>query len=303
MKPLHLPNPTLEVRDLRLVVAVARAGGLAAAADELCLTGSALSHHLRALEERLGAPLFDRVGRRVVLNAHGARLVALADRLLPELVAAEEALRAPRASAAPFRITMGCYTVYPWLPELLARLGRELPGTSCEVITDATRRAVPAVLDGEVDAAVAPNVARDDRLQIRPAFDEEIVVVMRPDDPLTARAAVSPAALDGRVVYAHPGSREHFEWFRNALGRAAASLRQLTTVPLTEAILELVRGGVGVAILGSWTVARDVRRGELVTRPLRPRVSRRLSVITSRQRGRDPRADLLAAVLHDAATR
>jgi DNA-binding transcriptional LysR family regulator len=85
-----------------------------------------------------------------------------------------------------------------------------------------------------------------------------------------------------------------------ALARYATALRDVVAVPLTEAIIELVRGGVGLALLGSWTVARDVRRGELTTRPLRPRVARRLSVISARQRGRDPRADLLAAVLREA---
>jgi DNA-binding transcriptional LysR family regulator len=83
--------PSLELRDLRLVLAIARRGGLGAAARHLHLTQSALSHHLRALEERLGVSVFDRVGRGLVVNARGARLVELADRLLltHELPAAE----------------------------------------------------------------------------------------------------------------------------------------------------------------------------------------------------------------------
>ena len=80
--------PNLELRDLRLVLAIARRGGLGPAARHLHLTQSALSHHLRALEDRLGVSVFDRVGRGLVVIARGARLVELADRLLPEVLEA-----------------------------------------------------------------------------------------------------------------------------------------------------------------------------------------------------------------------
>jgi len=102
--------PLLELRDVRLVHAIAARGGMGAASRSLHLTQSALSHHLRALEARLGVSMFDRVGRGMVLNAHGARLVALADRLLPELLELERSLTHEAPPAPRLRITTGCYT-------------------------------------------------------------------------------------------------------------------------------------------------------------------------------------------------
>src|SRR5688572_20614491 len=203
MKDAHESAPLLEVRDLRLVHAIQRAGGLSRAAQLLHLTQSALSHHLRALEERVGVALFDRQGRRLVLNVEGQKVAQLAQRLLPELYAVERSLRAPAEAVTRFRITMGCYTVYHWLPTLMSRLAVEAPALRCEVVPEVTRGAVAALLRGEIDAAVVPNVKPDPRIAIRHAFEEDIVVVMRPDDPLVQKARVGVADLAKRTVYAH----------------------------------------------------------------------------------------------------
>ncbi|HEX6244917.1 MAG TPA: LysR family transcriptional regulator [Polyangiales bacterium] len=298
MKSIHESAPLLEIRDLRLVHAIQRAGGLSRAAQLLHLTQSALSHHLRALEERVGVPLFDREGRTLVLNAQGLKVAQLAERLLPELYTVERSLRSPAEELTRFRITMGCYTVYHWLPMLIARLSVEAPALRCEVVPEVTRGALAALLRGDIDAAVVPNVKPDPRIAIRHAFEEDIVVVMRPEDPLAKSARVSLSELSKRDVYAHETPPEQVAWFRTALGRAAPGLlRAIVRVPLTEAIIDLVRGGAGVAILGAWTVERDVARGELVTRPLQPGVRRVLSVITRCDERGDPRAALLAGVL------
>jgi LysR family transcriptional regulator for metE and metH len=296
MKTLH-EQPLLEIRDLRLVHAIARTGGVGPASAVLHVTQSALSHHLRALEDRLGVAVFDRVGRRVVLNERGAQLVELANRVLPELLAVERALCAPAAPAAVFRLTTGCYTVYPWLPALVERLAIEAPGTRCELVVTATRRAADALRAGEVDAAVMPWHTPDDRLVASQVFHEELIVLCCADDPLAARRAVPASALAGRRVLTHEAPPAETAWFRARLGRGVAYLRDVQRVPLTEAIVELVRAGSGVAILGSWTVERDVTRGEVVARPFRPRIRRPFAVVTTRAGARDPRVEALASVL------
>src|SRR5712671_8145055 len=84
----------LEVRHLRLVAAVADVGSLTKAGDHLHVTQSALSHQLRDIEDRLGAALFLRVGRRLVLTPAGERLLASATDVLERLERAEHEIRA-----------------------------------------------------------------------------------------------------------------------------------------------------------------------------------------------------------------
>ena len=75
----------LEIRHLQLVAAVADVGTLTRAGDRLHLTQSALSHQLRDIESRLGAPLFLRVGKRLVLTPAGERLLVSAREVLQRL--------------------------------------------------------------------------------------------------------------------------------------------------------------------------------------------------------------------------
>ncbi|MFO0684571.1 MAG: LysR family transcriptional regulator [Sandaracinus sp.] len=294
--------PLLDLRDVRLVHAVAARGGLAAASKALHLTQSALSHHLRSLEQRLGVSVFDRVGRNVVLNARGARLVALADRLLPELLTVEKELVAPAAPAPRLRLTTGCYTAYPWLPTALARMREHVPSTRIDVRVDATRRASEALVNGEVDLAVMPWLEPDPRLVARHVFDEEFAVAMRPDDPLALRAAVPIELLAERRVLTHEVPAAELAWIRATFGKSASALRHAERLPLTEAIVSLTKAGEGVSLLGAWTLQDELAAGTLVVRPLRPALSRPFAVVTVRHRPADPRADVLAEVLREWAS-
>src|SRR6266852_7381546 len=91
MKYSHVVD--LEIRHLRLVSAVADVGSLTRAGDQLHLTQSALSHQLRDIETRLGAALFLRVGKRLVLTPAGERLLASARDVLERLRQAEDDIR------------------------------------------------------------------------------------------------------------------------------------------------------------------------------------------------------------------
>src|SRR5262245_540013 len=92
--PHVLASPMdLEIRHLRLVAAIADAGTMTAAADRLHLTQSALSHQLRDIEGRVGAPFFVRMGRRMVLTAAGRRVLETARRVLVDVQRAEDDLR------------------------------------------------------------------------------------------------------------------------------------------------------------------------------------------------------------------
>src|SRR5438445_9686321 len=120
MKSAHDSNPAvLEVRHLKLVRAIADARGVTRAAGTLFLSQSACSHQLLALERDLGTRLFDRVGKKMVPTAAGARLVASARRVLDDLVDLERAVTGAAAARIPLRITSSCFTSYRWLPVAL----------------------------------------------------------------------------------------------------------------------------------------------------------------------------------------
>ena len=103
----------LERIHLAIVREVQAQGSLTAAAEALCLTQSALSHSMKKLEQQLGTPIWLREGRSLRLTQAGQHLLALAQRVLPQLEQAEERLRQyARGEQGTLRIGMKCHPCY-----------------------------------------------------------------------------------------------------------------------------------------------------------------------------------------------
>jgi LysR family transcriptional regulator for metE and metH len=262
MKEPHMQNdrlPILETRDLRLVAAVAEYGGLTRAAPHLNATQSALSHQLKDLETRLGSPLFERVGRRMVPTMRGERLIARAREILCALCEAEDALvGSGSAPDARIRLATECYTCYHWLPSLLERYAAEFPRVEVQVIADATDEPLAALVSGTIDVAVAHSPLRDRRLTAQRLFRDEVVAVMAPNHRLARRAFIDAADLQGEHVYLY-SELEHSWVYQAILRPAGIAPSQTTRITLTEATIELVKAGLGIAFLARWAVQPHVR--------------------------------------------
>ena len=124
----------LEVRHLRLVVAVAEHGTLTAAAEGLNLTQSALSHQLKDIEDRLNAPLFLRRNRRMIPTAAGQQLLDTGLSVLAALERTESAVRdLGRSRQGLLRVATECYTCYHWLPPVLHEFTARCPGVDVRI--------------------------------------------------------------------------------------------------------------------------------------------------------------------------
>ncbi len=243
----------LEIRHLRLVQTVATLGSLTAAAGQLNLTQSALSHQLRDIEDRLGTALFLRRNRRMIATAAGQRVVESAALVLSELERTEADVRdLGQDRQGLLRVAMECYTCYHWLPAVLQEFHRTSPAVEVRIEVEATTNPLPALLGGTLDLAIMTSTVRDRRLAASPMFRDEMLVVVPAAHPLARRPFVRPADLAGETLFMY-ASREESYVFEKALRPAGVQLtwRQ---VQLTEAILELVKAGLGATILARWVV-------------------------------------------------
>lgn len=258
-------DPKLEVRDLRLVQAVAARGGLTAAAARLHRTPSALSHQLRGLERRLRTALFHRVGKRLVPSEAGRRVLAAADGVLAELRRAEDEVDTLAAGrAATLRLATACYTSYHWLPGLLAVLSRRHPEIELRVLPALTADPLAALRAGRLDVAIVFSpVAGGPDLVVEPCFDDEMVVLAATGHPLAKRPYARPADLADLDLYLYSADPADSILLAEVLGPAGVVPRAVHAVPLTEAIVELVRSGRGVSFLATWGVAPFLARGGL----------------------------------------
>src|SRR5215831_20839355 len=187
-----LQSMILEVKHLQLVEAVAQFGSLTNAGKHLNLTQSALSHQLVDLERRLGTPLFHRVGRRLVPTIAGDQLLRSATRTLKILRRTEATLeRIAAGRDAVVRFSTECYTAYHWLSPLLAEYARRCPKVEVQVVAEATRRPMEALLAGRIDIGVGVGFRADDRIDLTPLFEDELLLITAPSHRLATREFVS----------------------------------------------------------------------------------------------------------------
>lgn len=271
----------LEIRDLRLVSAIAEQGNLTRAGQQLYLTQSALSHQLADLERRIGGSLFERSGRRMIPTRLGEHLCERAKPALAQIGALERDLvEMASGREAVLRIATECYTGYHWLPPVLEAFHRRHPGVDVRIVPEATSNPVAALVAGTIDLCVLNTRVKDRRIAITPLFNDELVLVVGESHRLANKRVIEPAELreERFLMYSPPSDSQAFQ---SILAPVGVSPGQLSVLQLTEAILELVKAGLGVSILARWAVDPYLDSGSLRLIPINhPGVARRWQVAT-----------------------
>jgi LysR family transcriptional regulator for metE and metH len=303
MASIARARSVLDVNDLELVIALAESGSTVRASAALHRTQSAVSRGLLVVEDKLGTRLFDRKARGLALTAAGRRLVGGAGPLIALLVKLEEHVRTGTTGTTPLRVVCECYTAYRWLPSTLAALRERLPGLDITVALDHTSAPVQALHAGDVDVALLTTAKVSGGLLEQPLFTDEIVFVMAASYPLAARAAISADDLRHHPLITSTSTPEpERQWFgRRVFGRALPRAEGLR-FPLTEAVIDAARAGMGIAPMSEWVAAPYVAAGDLVAKPLRGRRLYRPWRVAYR-REVAPGAKQLAAALAGAAPR
>lgn len=263
---------SLEIRHLKLLRAVSEEGSLTRAARCLHLTQSALSHQLRDAEKSLGRPLFLREKKQMLLTAAGERLLAATHEILGELDAAEREIRESRPGPeGTIRLATECSTCYHWLPAVLKNLGEKYPGVDVQVVVEATREPIPALLDGRIDVGLVSDPVKNSRIAHEPLFDDELVAVLAADHRLRRAAAIEASDLADEELITYEVPREELTIFRDVLVPAGVRPRRWTTMALTEAMVEMARAGRGIAVMARWAALPHARRGGLILKSITAR--------------------------------
>jgi len=285
----HAQCMVLDVRHLKLIETVAEHGSLTRASHYLHLTQSALSHQLRDLESALGAPLFHRSGKRMVPTQAGARLLQTARETLRTLESAEaDVRRIATGQETALRLSTECYTCYHWLPRVLAVYRERFPNVNVQVDAAATHAPLPVLLAGKLDLAIVLERPADPRVRYTPLFDDENVVILPVGHPLARKRYIEPADLEDQTLFMYAVPREESTLFRRILDPAGVNPKRVSTMQLTEAIVELVKGGLGVSVLARWAVASELENGGLVARPLTAKGYHRRWYAATLRDGRTP---------------
>ena len=172
-----------------------------------------------------------------------------------------------RDRAGSLRITTECYTCYHWLPPLLLRFRRTFPRVEVRIDVEATHHPVEMLLAGKIDLGLMSTPVRDRRLVSRRVFDDELVLIASKHHRFARQTRVRLAQMRDETLFVYPPKEESGP-LQNVLLPAGAAPARVEEVQLTEAITELVKAGLGVAILARWAVQPLIDAGTIVGRAL-----------------------------------
>ncbi|MFL6715122.1 MAG: LysR family transcriptional regulator [Burkholderiaceae bacterium] len=234
------------LRVLRTFLAVAAEGSFTAAAHRVALTQAAVGLQMRTLENDLKRKLFSRSGKLVSLNEQGRALVPIAT----QIVALYEQARQGTQAGAPLAGTVQFGAIVSGLSQLVRatlELKRRHPAVDLHVVSGKSSQLIAQVESRELDAAVVvhnPALHRP-TLAWTPLYAEPMVLLT----PASSRAA-APRAMVERYPFIRFNRNEHTgELVERTLRRLRAKPQEFLELNSIEAIVELVREGLGVAML------------------------------------------------------
>lgn len=246
---------TLERIHLEIVRAVAQHGSLTAAAEKLHLTQSALSHTVRKLEDQLGVAIWHREGRRLRPTQAGEYLLAVANRLLPQLAHAEEHLdQYAQGQRGSLRIGMECHPCYQWLLKIVSPYLAAWPAVDVDVKQEFQFGGIGALFGYDIDMLVTPDPLYKPGLTFEPVFDYEQVLVVGPQHPLRETDYVLPKQLSNETLITYPVAIERLDIYNHFLTPAGIAPKRHKIIETTDIMLQMVASGRGVAALPRWLV-------------------------------------------------
>ncbi|HSQ68501.1 MAG TPA: LysR family transcriptional regulator [Steroidobacteraceae bacterium] len=263
----------LSLRQLQVLKAVAEAGSMAQAARELFMTGPAVTQQIKQLEKVLGAPAFDRVGRKLKITAAGERTLAAATDVQGRLgLLAKEMDALKKRDDGTLHLGI-LATGTHILPPLLAEFRRRAPGIAVHMAVSSREGLVQRLMDGEVDLALmgrgpeAQQTRRalaEDPLTREPFASNPHLVIAWPGHPLAGEPAIPPIELRHEsFVQREPGSgtRAMLDSF---LEMHRIVPRERLTVSGNEMAKHAVMSRLGISLTSAHTLFLELRSRVLV---------------------------------------
>jgi LysR family transcriptional regulator, low CO2-responsive transcriptional regulator len=263
-------------------VELVRQGSIGGAAKARHLTQPAVSNQLRQLQDDIGENLYQRRGRGVVLTATGQAFYHHA-------LAVEQALQAASAfseglqglETGRVRVASSQTIAGSLLPAVLAAFQQRYPGIEMHVDTSNSRQVIGTLNDYDIGLVESPLPRQiPETHRAVPIGQDEVVLVMPDGHPLATRHSVPLALLaDQPLIWREPGSGTS-EVVAEAFRQAGAEVSRHLSLGGVAAVLEAVRQGLGLGFASHLTLKHT--DGELITRPLTPRLLRPFTMLVPR---------------------
>lgn len=292
----------MELRQLEMFVAIAEKGSITDAAQLLMLAQPSVSAKLRALEEELGYPLFDRLPRGVRLTEVGRTVLPHARQTLRQAAEISRAIDELAGLQRGYLVlgTMSTVTTH-LIPTVIKTFRNGFPHIDLRVVESRTSTVISDIVAHRVDLGVVTTTEPNPQIDIIPLFAEELFAIVPVTDSLADRTEIDVSELSDRpfIVLEHGFSLRSV--LMGACQQAGFTPRIAQEMSSIQAVKGLVEIGMGVSLAPRMAVEREERLGLLRALRLRSRPHRRLQIITSRGSYLSPAAQAFIRICQEEA--
>jgi DNA-binding transcriptional LysR family regulator len=249
----------LTLRQLRVFEATARLLSFSRAAEELHLTQPGVSGQLKHLEESVGMPLFEQMGRRIFLTEAGRQVYSHTRSIQQQLSILEESLDQLRdTKQGKIKVSAVSGTASYLALELIAKYTKLFPGVRVHLNVANRETVLGELASNETDLAIMGQPPEGQGLVAQPFMKNPLVVIAPPDHPLARQRAIPLSALEGETfLVREPGSGT-----RRAMERFFAehriTFRPGMEVSSNDAVKCGVHAGMGLSIVPLQTIMPEL---------------------------------------------
>jgi len=258
----------ITLRQLRIFEAVARFSSISRAANELHLTQPAVSMQVKQLEDQIGLPLLEQIGKRLFLTEAGAELRIHAQRFAAQALELQTAMDQFRDLQRGWLRLAVVSTANYFLPPLIVSLSERHPGMRISLQVANRESVLAALADNRTDLAITGQPPESADLVAQHFMDNPLVVIAAPTHALAAAGPISMARLAREtLVVREPGSgtRAAIERHFAEHGLEYHPGCELNT---NEAIKQAVQAGLGCGVVSLQTIDLELETRRLVILPV-----------------------------------
>ena len=246
----------LELRHLKTLTTLREHGSLVAAANDLCLTPSAISHQLKELDHWYGVEVVNRRSRPVTFSSVGQRLLKLADDVLPQVqITQSDITRIVHGQTGRIIFSSECHSCFDWLMPILNHYRREWSDVELDFATGFEPEPHHLLQEGDIDLLITTSNLPIEGISYQPLFEYESRLVLSPTHDLAEQQFIHAQDLVDETLIAYPVEAKRLDIIANFMTPAQVSFKSMRTTELTAMLIQLVASERGVAALPDWVVA------------------------------------------------
>jgi LysR family transcriptional regulator for metE and metH len=259
----------IDVRHLQTLLALRDSGSVSRAAAWMRLTQGALSHHIKALEDFCGLPLFVRKSTPVAFTPAGKRLLEAADKVVPILnQTIRDLMQMAKGTSGTMRIVIECHTCFDWLMPAVDAFRARWPEVEIDLVSGYHDDPIGLLHQGRADLALVSCAERDEPgVDFHGLFRYPMVALVANDHELAQKDFLVAEDFLEQVLVTYPIEEDALDIVKTVLRPAGIKVTRRTT-ELTIAILMLVAARRGIAVLPRWAVQSYLQRQYVTAKPI-----------------------------------